>query len=152
MNNKGVLFEVKQLEKVIFRNLDCSFKEGSSKLKLIRPTQMQIIEYMLKNNDKDIYQKDLENVLHLRRATVSGVLKTMEKNGLILRVKNEDDTRGKKIILNSGAVNTFNMGRERLKKIENEAIKDIDENDMETFLNVLRKMKQNIEESEKENV
>ena len=31
------------------------------------PTQIQIIEYLVKNHDKEVFQKDLEDVLNLRR-------------------------------------------------------------------------------------
>ena len=48
--------------------------------------QMQIIKYILKHDGKTIYQRDLEEVFNLRRATISGILKTMEKNNVIIRV------------------------------------------------------------------
>ena len=38
-----------------------------------------IIEYILDTDNKEVNQNELENVLKLRRATVSGVLQTMEK-------------------------------------------------------------------------
>ena len=77
------------------------------KLSKPTPTQMQIMDYFLDNNKKEIFQKDLEDILHLRRATVSGVLQTMEKNKLIQRVTDEEDTRIKKIILNKKAKKIF---------------------------------------------
>ena len=94
---RRVLFQVKSLDKEIYRilagdeNADCSKKPS--------PTQMSIIKYILDNPQKEIYQSELEEVLNLRRATVSGVLQTMESNGLITRVVDEKDTRTKKIIL-----------------------------------------------------
>ena len=42
------------------------------------PTQMRIIDYIIQNEDKPIYQKDLESIFNLRRATISEVLITME--------------------------------------------------------------------------
>ncbi len=147
----SILYEVKQLEKVIFRNIVCT-QSLDNKQNIIPPTQMQIMAYMLNNVDKDIYQKDLERVLHLRRATVSGVLKTMEKNNLIDRIKNEDDIRGKKIILNDKAKNIFKEGKKKIKELEKIAVKDISKEDMNIFLNVISKMKSNIEESEEINV
>lgn len=75
--------------------------------KTMTPTQMQIIEYILEHDGSCVYQKDLENVLKLRRATVSGVLQTMEKNDFIERVIDKNDTRVKKIILNKKTSKIF---------------------------------------------
>ncbi len=93
MKNRRVLYQIKSLEKSLLRHN----KDKSIKDKEITPTQMEILIYIFKNEDKDIYQKDLENVLNLRRATVSGVLQTMEKNHLITRVTDIEDTRAKKL-------------------------------------------------------
>lgn len=112
------------------------------------PTQCQIIEYILNNKNKDIYQKDLEKVLNLRRATVSGVLHTMEKNGLIKRVTDESDTRTKKIILNEKIPERFNEYSKKIKKIENNIIKDISDKDLEIFLKVISQMKESIKKKE----
>ena len=40
---------------------------------------MRIIAYIF-NKNGSIYQRDLERDLNLRRATLSGILNTMEKN------------------------------------------------------------------------
>ena len=74
-------------------------EEQANVMQLPTPTQMQIIEYILNHTSEDIYQRDLEDILNLRRATVSGVLHTMEKNNLIRRVTDNEDTRSKKILV-----------------------------------------------------
>ena len=47
--------------------------------------QMRIVHYLIQNKDTDIYQRDLQKVLNLRRSTISGILKTMEKHNIIIR-------------------------------------------------------------------
>ena len=79
---------------------------------------MQILEYMFKHQDQEIYQKDLEKVLNLRRATVSGVLKTMEKNNLIERIIDSNDTRTKKIVLSNNAQKVFESSKEKIESLE----------------------------------
>ena len=106
---------------------------------------MQIIAYILKHKNEDIYQRDLENVLKLRRATVSGVLKTMEKNGFIIRITDKEDTRIKKIILNKNAEEIFEKSEKKLDELEKIVIKDISKTDLKIFSNVIDKMKENIE-------
>ena len=148
MNDNKVLYEIKSLEKMLVRELINNSDIKDKENLLPTPTQGQIIEYILNNKNKDIYQKDLEKVLNLRRATVSGVLHTMEKNGLIKRVTDESDTRTKKIILNEKIPERFNEYSKKIKKIENNIIKDISDKDLEIFLKVISQMKESIKKKE----
>lgn len=145
MKDKKVLYQIKTLEKLIARSFchDTRYCQLNVKKFYPTPTQMQIIEYILEHFDEDIYQKDLEDVLNLRRATVSGVLQTMEKNNLIKRVANVQDARTKKIILNEKAKEMFLYNKQKLDNIEDVIVKDIDDSDLQVFFNVLDKMKQN---------
>ena len=151
---KRVLYHIKTLDKLIFRTLmgDVGFDEKRieeiKKNKVITPTQMYIISYILKSPEGEVEQKDLEKVLNLRRATVSGVLHTMEKNDLIVRITNELDTRKKKIRLNSKAEEIFCENRKNFEKLEKIVRRDIEEEDLEVFFRVVEKMKQNIKSNE----
>lgn len=146
MSGHKVLYQIKTLEKMILRNFlkDTDMKKDLS-CSTPTPTQMQIIEYILDHINDDIYQKDFEDVLKLRRATVSGVLQTMEKNELIERVTNSEDTRTKKIILNSKAKEIFSKNEKKLEEIEKIITKDITKEDLEVFSRVIEMMKKNIE-------
>lgn len=151
MEKDRLLFKVKTLEKMIFRTFihdhDCELEEKGN---ILTPTQMQIMEYILFKSKGDVYQRDLENVLNLRRATVSGVLQTMEKNGLVERIAVNSDARIKKIILNPKAQRLFQERKKKMERIENIIIQGIPKEELEVFSNVLDKMKNNIKkESEK---
>ena len=141
---RRVLFQVKSLDKEIYRILagdetaDCSKKPS--------PTQMSIIKYILDNPQKEIYQSELEEVLNLRRATVSGVLQTMESNGLITRVVDEKDTRTKKIILDEKTKEIFLKNKEKFDKLEKYARKGITKEELDTFFAVIEKINNNIKE------
>ena len=116
--------------------------------KTMTPTQMQIIEYILEHDGSCVYQKDLENILKLRRATVSGVLQTMEKNGFIERVIDKNDTRVKKIILNKKTSKIFYEKLEKIKIIENIIKRDISQEGLDIFFEVILKMQSNIQREE----
>lgn len=47
------------------------------------PLQAKITKYLIENNKREVYQKELEEVFEVRKATISGVLFTMEKNEVI---------------------------------------------------------------------
>ena len=125
----NLLYEIKSLEREIFRNFikSSGFNDG----KIPTPTQMLIVQHLLKNNGVT-YQRDLEDVLNLRRATVSGVLQTMEKNGILERTVSED-RRVKKVILNKDAKKFFDNKKEIFEKLEKKMILNVSEDDLKVF-------------------
>lgn len=146
MSEYKVLYQIKTLEKMILRKfLKDKELEQEEACVTLAPTQMQIIGYILEHSNDNIYQKDLEDILKLRRATVSGVLHTMEKNELIERITNSEDTRTKKIILNSKAKEIFSRNEKKLDELEKIIIQDISKEDLEVFSKVIDIMKENIE-------
>lgn len=149
MKKDTIIYQIKSLDKLIFRQLtsDICFNNKM----MLTPTQMQIIAYILNHIDEDIYQKDLENVLNLRRATVSGVLQTMEKNGLIKRVVSPTDTRVKKIILKSSARKLYDKKLKMMEELETRMVKGISKDEIVFFYHIIDKMKQNMRNNNKIN-
>lgn len=142
MKENSILSQIKSLEKLIVRNITGI---GIQNIEAIpTPTQMQIIKYILENNDKEVYQRDLEKVLNLRRATVSGVLQTMEKNNLIKRVTDTNDTRTKRIILNEKTKNIFFTYRKKVSELELKITSGISKDELKIFSSVIDKMKENV--------
>ena len=107
---------------------------------------MQIFDYIEESGKKEIYQKDLEEAVDLRRATVSGILQTMEKNQLITRVIDDTDTRTKKIILTKESEKRIAKNKEKVATLQKITTEGISDEDLETFSIVLRKMTQNVQE------
>ncbi len=142
MKEYKLLYQIKTLEKLIGRMF--IYNDMSDSLIHLTPTQMQIIEYILLNQKENIYQKDLESILNLRRATVSGVLQTMEKNQLISRIIDPNDSRIKRIILNPASQKIFNNHEKIIEEIEKIIIKDISETELSQFLIIIQKMQNNL--------
>lgn len=57
-----------------------------------------IISYLCENEDKNIFQRDIEREFDLSRSTVSTILKELEKDGLIERKSVIIDARLKKVV------------------------------------------------------
>jgi DNA-binding MarR family transcriptional regulator len=144
MKEYKVLYKIHTIDNMILRNIGIKEKNKEIINKSLTPTQMQIIEYILEHKEKDIYQKDLEKVLNLRRATVSGVLQTMEKNNLIERTIDEKDTRTKKIILNKETKNIFHSRMNKVKSLEKNIVKNIEKDDLDIFFKVILQIEDNI--------
>ncbi len=142
----SILEEIKELDIDILRLI---ISTDGDKIGILPPTQMRIIAYIFSKNE-DVYQKDIEKNLNLRRATLSGILNTMEKNDLLYRVVSDSDSRSRKIILNKKTKEIFKKKREKLREVENILIEGIDEVDLNNFLNTIKKMKENIRRCEKD--
>ena len=146
----NAMYQIKSLHHEIVRymmNNKCKDKNNIPTM-----VQMQIIYYMKMHENENIYQKDLEKALNIRRATISEVLKTMEKNNIISRTVNENDTRVKKIALNQKAHIIFDNMKHVFKETEKILEKNIVSSDLKNFYKVLFKMKENLKEEGMKNV
>ena len=63
-----------------------------------------VIGYLYANRDREVYQRDVQNQFSLGRSTVAGLLKAMERDGLITRASVEQDARLKKLTLTPKAL------------------------------------------------
>ena len=71
MEKNNVLFQIKSLEQLIIRDLFMKVMKIEIDIRKIpSPTQIRIIDYILNNDRKPVYQKDLETVFNLRRANI----------------------------------------------------------------------------------
>ena len=68
----------------------------------------------------------------------------MEKNKLIDRGSNTLDARSKEVVLNQNLKSNLEQNISEIKKIDKLITKDIDPNDLEIFLKVMKKMKENL--------
>lgn len=139
-----LLYNINLLNKLICREFIRNNKELFSNEP--SPSQMIIMDYILNHQSEDIYQKDLENILNLRRATVSGVLQTMEKHGLIKRVICEKDVRCKKVILNDEARELFEAKKDEFYKLEKVVKKGLSDEEIKVFCHIIESMQNNINE------
>lgn len=140
---KGIYCQIKDLEILIVRILF-----NTVKLDKFRPptiTQARIMDYILEHKE-EVYQKDLEKALNLRRATVSEVLKTMEKKNLIKRERNSLDARSKKIILLEKSKSSHNKIKNNIAQLEETLIENITKEELEIFTAVLKKMQYNLKD------
>ena len=141
MEKKRAIYQIKDLNHSIVRYC-CEI--GASKENMPTPAQMQILHYISSQKGKKVYQRDLAVALSLRRATLSEILKTMERNKLISRVPDKNDTRIKEIIISEKAKEKFNIVKSTLNQAEKTVTKNIDPQDLNTFFLVSSKMEENL--------
>ena len=141
MDCKEIAKEVKAVANLLKRRLDNAVNKVTDKN--ITGVQVLILGYLDETKD-DVYQKDIEKLLDVRRSTVTNILHGMEKQELIERQSVNNDARLKKIILTDKAKNILSVLNEEVTKTQNILIKDISEKDLEVYLYVIKKMKENL--------
>ena len=108
-------------------------------------TNGRVIGYLLLNSDKEIFQKDIEALLELRRSTVSTLLQGMEAKGLIVREEVSYDARLKKIVPTETAYMLHEMIKETLIGFEEHLTSGVSEYELNIFISVLEKMQNNLD-------
>ena len=66
-------------------------------------TQYKIMMLLYRNSNQSIRQTDIEEKFSLTNPTVTGILKNLEKKGLVERVQNLEDKRSKLVCLTEQA-------------------------------------------------
>ena len=134
--------EIKTVSNLIKRR----FIEGceEDKRELTR-TQSWIIRYIYINNDREIFQRDIEKEFQIRRSTATGLLQLLEKNGYILREFVSHDARLKKLVLTNKEIRIQENIEKRIEEIEGTLSKDLSEEEISTFYSIMDKIKKNIE-------
>ena len=135
-------YEVKTLENLITREIIATAKRE------VYPTlttvQIRIMRYLFLNIDKEIYQKDIEKNFVVRRSTASGIIDTMEKNGMLKRIPSDLDARSKRIVLTDKYINKIELLENLIEKFQDNLLSGISDNELNTFFTVIDKMKDNL--------
>lgn len=108
-------------------------------------SQGRTLHFLLAQTD-DVFQKDIEEEYSIRPSTATELLKQMEKNGLIIRKPVNYDNRLKKIVLTDKALIYKNQVINDLTALEETLIKDIPEEKVKVFFEVIEKMMDNLSE------
>ena len=119
----------------------------------IEPTRMQCatLHYLRLHKDEDVFQKDLEAAFSISGATVTNILKVMEKDGLITRVPMEKDARLKKLQMTEKGMRYDEVARTNVIRLEEGMEKGFTEEEISRFRAYLDRLTQNIVDLVEEN-
>lgn len=118
----------------------------------LTPMQRHILNYiLLETLHRDIYQKNLEEEFQVRKSTVSGILKLIEKNGFIYRESVKEDARLKRILPTKKAEVMRPSILEHIHETEIRMTEGVSEQDLFLCKKVLYQMCQNLAEKNREN-
>ncbi|MGN1457303.1 MAG: MarR family winged helix-turn-helix transcriptional regulator [Acutalibacteraceae bacterium] len=119
--------------------------ELHKKIQNITGTNGWIIGFLADNSDRDIFQKDIEEIFSLRRSTVSNMVQLMEKKGFIARESVDYDARLKKLVLTQKALEIHKAVLADVAENEKKLKSEISEEELKTFFDVIGKIQKNLE-------
>ena len=96
--------------------------------------QKHVLKFiLLETMHRDLYQKDIEEEFQIRKPTVTGILKLMEKNGYIYRESAKQDARLKQIIPTEKAEKIRPAILKSIEEGEAKMLRGIPKEDVELF-------------------
>ncbi len=111
-------------------------------------TQLQggILGYLYYHDDAEpVYQKHIEEVFRISRATATNTLQVMEKNGLIIRRVEDRDGRLKRIFMTEEAYREHTQIEKQMERLDDTMLDGMSSAEVEQFLSLLNRVRDNLE-------
>ena len=134
-------YEIKAVSNLLKRKV---FEMGALEKKPLTEMQMHIIDFLYRHQNEDVFQRDLEEALSVRRSSISRFLAVMEDKGLLLRQPVPQDARLKKLTLTPAAIADHEQGIRQIQRIEETIARGLSAEELQEFYRVLLKIKQNL--------
>ena len=99
----------------------------------ITPQQAHTLFYIEKH--AGLIQRELGDHFHLRNASVTSMVKNLERDGYIIRKSDQESARIKRIFLTKKGIEKTNRVREIFDKAYLQIIARLDEEDINTIIN-----------------
>lgn len=133
---------IHRMDRLMFRNLSSRVRaEGLDEVTLMHGW---VMKYLYANRDQVICQKDIEHSFAIRRSTVTNIIQLMEKKGYVERRPVPGDARLKQVLLTSKGESSHLQIEHIISMLEKEQMKDITEEEMDSFYQVMNKIKKNL--------
>lgn len=94
--------------------------------------------------ENGLTQNEIAKIAFKEKSLVSKTINSLEKKGLIVRIRVEDDKRIKRIHLTQKAIEIKKQALDCANKITTDAEKNIAKEDLDIFFNVLISMRNNL--------
>ena len=104
-----------------------------------------IIGFLHRNEDRDMFQRDVEAEFNIRRSTATGILQLMEKNGFLLREPVAYDARLKKLVLTPAGTALHQKAEADIQALERKAVQGMSASEVDQFFLLLGKIQKNLE-------
>ena len=139
-------FNIRSIDNMLMRKAMTMSDEDSGKNGMMPVMQGWIMGYLYDHKEEEIFQRDIEAQFYIARSTVTCLVKQMEQKGYIARVAVERDCRLKRLCLLEKGEEIHKRFLQNIKKVEEEIREGVSEEELQTFLKVAVKIRNNLEE------
>ncbi|MGN0152957.1 MAG: MarR family winged helix-turn-helix transcriptional regulator [Lachnospiraceae bacterium] len=137
-------YQLKALDHMFRRDMEASIrKNGFEGMSAINAW---IIDYLARNEDKAIYQKDIERNFKIGKSSMAGTLKMMEEKEFIVRMSVKGDARLKRVCLTDKGRECARKMEQGRDNMEQKVCKGLTEEELTLFFRVIKKMQDNLAE------
>lgn len=137
--DKNIVFELKSLDRLMRKTIEQEFR-GLEDDDQITRMHHWIIGYLYRNQDKDIFQRDIEAEFRISRSTTSSMLTLMEKKGLVTRNSVPGDARLKKLTLTQRAKQMHQQHMDTIDRFDGVINSAITDNEKQELLRIIGKL------------
>lgn len=121
-------------------------KKFSEKLETIGITYPQwTVLKTIKNHENGITAKNISDILHMDKATLSGVLKRLERDDYITKVQSVDDKRVQHLYLSEQSLNLCRRVMALETEVIHEVFTGLSDEEISDFLEKLKLIMKNME-------
>ena len=141
--SKNVGQSLRCLQRLIHQKVEVFRAESGDNLTFV---QSHTLRYLSEHKNENVFQKDIEKVLNVRRSTCTEILNVLERDGYIQRHSVANDKRLKKLVLTNKAEKLHMTILKDVEHMEVLLKQGISEEELEIFFHVIEQMKQNVRE------
>ena len=109
----------------------------------ITPEQYLVLDILWEK--QSLSQQNIADIIQKDKNSVTKIIDSLEKKNLVRRVTDKNDRRINKIELTDEALALEKITTEVAINFMNDVVKNIDTKDLDTFVNVMRQLKNNLE-------
>lgn len=99
-----------------------------------------ILGYIITHNDRQVTQKEIEELFHIQRSTANHMFQLMEKNGYVFREISPTDARMRVICVTESGRSVHNKFSMQLQKFEKQLRNGFSEKELEMFKTMMRQI------------
>lgn len=134
--------EIRAVNNMIKRYID--HRIHNMKVNRVTGSNGWIIDYLVKNSHRSVFQKNLEAEFNITRSTASKVLNLMEEKGFVIRESVPEDARLKKIVVTPRAVEISKEMEANKEVVEAQITSGFSEEELSQLYSYLERIKQNV--------
>lgn len=132
--------ELREVQQILHRRVE---KEKSKQENSLTHVQMRILIFV-SCCDADVFQRDIERELKVRRSTASQMLRTLERDGYITRESIAHDARLKVIRLSEKSKAILDTLNQNMNRMEATLKQNISKDELDVFFSVIDRIKENL--------